>query len=165
MIFVNKNNINISFTNGSFNISLSENEIIDLRFKNDGGNIYITKIDDQNNTSNHIKRTGYSKPGFNEALYVQSNHTRDNNSISIEDSDGEVSEINNILNKLQKQVEQPKGNLDENNVANEKILEVETNENSNVDLSEKEQSNDLNDSNEKEDNIARRYMPIEEDDD
>ncbi|HGO1604264.1 TPA: hypothetical protein ACK0EB_002603 [Staphylococcus aureus] len=162
---MNKNNINISFTNGSFNISLSENEIIDLRFKNDCGNIYITKIDDQNNSSNHIKRTGYSKPGLNEALYVQSNRTSDNNSISIGDSDGEVSEINNILNKLQKQVEQPKADSYKNNVANEKKIEIETNDNNHIDLSEKEQSNDLNDSNEKEDNIARRYMPIEEDDD
>lgn len=172
--------INISFINGTFNMNLKEGESIDLRLKNDDGYIYVGKVDEDLGMTNKEKQTGYSSVGLedkNKKIDLSDDELQSSHS-------NETSAIYDILNEKSPttDIESDNNNTKpkSQNVSDESTLESSVDKktivtNDSEKDSEPKDNNDLSSTTQfpqteskqtkDEDNITRRYMPIEDDED
>lgn len=187
-----KGEITISFSNHTFHLNLNEGESIDIRLKNDDGNIYMGQADDKENTTINHKKNGYSSVGLSE----QTQKELLNESPKIEET---TSSIHKILENEEKKNDDEVVQDDESNQKDEEItteVKEQTTENdsgqteideSSVSDSDKttiiqnesdsdttsasekvndEENNERDDtSKEKTSSIVHRYMPLEDDED
>ncbi|HDG8789438.1 TPA: hypothetical protein PBT65_001739 [Staphylococcus aureus] len=131
-----KGEVNISFSNHTFNLNLNDGESIDLRLKNENGNIYLGKIENDQKDKIQNKMNGYSNAGLSETVQ------KDDKENKLEPPEKVGSSINNILNGQS-------GTLSE--TKHDRILDNNTNESteeqskSNKEIDTSEQLEDLND--------------------
>jgi hypothetical protein len=71
MMNLKKGEINISFSNHTFNLHLNEGESIDIRLKNDKGNIYMGQADGNSDDTVNHKINGYSSVGLSESTQTE----------------------------------------------------------------------------------------------
>jgi hypothetical protein len=94
MIYLKKKGeINISFSNHTFNLNLNEGESIDLRLKNENGNIYLGQIENNQKDTIQNKMNGYSSVGISETVQ------KENTNSQLQSQDKVTSSISNILNE------------------------------------------------------------------
>ena len=181
-----KGEINISFSNHTFNLHLNEGESIDIRLKNDKGNIYMGQADgNSDNTVNH-KINGYSSVGLSESTQTE----KDQNHLV------QPEEITSSIHKILESEEKKNNNIKENKESeirettsqNDEKDVVEEEEHQNIDHSEEQSTSNQKDespedeisdisqeSQEEEDkdenleestsNILNRYMPLDDEED
>lgn len=90
------NEVQITFSNQTFKLTLNEGKSIDLRLKNDNGNIYMGKANATEDNTNNRKFNGYSSVGLEP-------NSRENNE-KVEDveeyqNESSTSSIHELLNK------------------------------------------------------------------
>lgn len=90
------NEVQITFSNQTFKLTLNEGKSIDLRLKNDNGNIYMGKANATDDNTNNRKFNGYSSVGLEP-------NSRENNE-KVEDveeyqNESSTSSIHELLNK------------------------------------------------------------------
>ncbi|MDU4468679.1 MAG: hypothetical protein E7I99_10465 [Streptococcus mitis] len=192
MINLKKGEITISFSNHTFHLNLNEGESIDIRLKNDDGNIYMGQADDKENTTINHKKNGYSSVGLSE----QKQKELLNESPKIEETTSSIHKIleneekknddevvqedelsqndEKITTEVKEQtIENDSGQIeiDESSLSDSDKTTIIQNESDNDTTSASEKVNDEernerdNTSKEKTSSIVHRYMPLEDDED
>ncbi|MDU4503097.1 MAG: hypothetical protein E7J02_08840 [Staphylococcus warneri] len=187
-----KGEITISFSNHTFHLNLNEGESIDIRLKNDDGNIYMGQADDKENTTINHKKNGYSSVGLSE----QKQKELLNESPKIEETTSSIHKIleneekknddevvqedelsqndEKITTEVKEQtIENDSGQIeiDESSLSDSDKTTIIQNESDNDTTSASEKVNDEernerdNTSKEKTSSIVHRYMPLEDDED
>jgi hypothetical protein len=140
MIYLKKGEINISFSNHTFNLNLNEGESIDKRLKNENGNIYLGQIENNQKDTIQNKMNGYSSVGISETVQ------KENTNSQLQSQDKVTSSISNILN------EKSEKSLEEHNVQDSETKEIITKQSlSNNENEMTEHLEDVNEEQNKED--------------
>jgi enoyl reductase-like protein len=179
MMDLKKGEINISFSNHTFNLHLNEGESIDIRLKNDKGNIYMGQADgNSDNTVNH-KINGYSSVGLSESTQKEDtqNHLVQPEEITssihkILESEENKNQNNNKKENQESETKETTYQDDDKDVVEEEEQSISNNNDDNS-KDEVEISDNVKGSQEEEDkdenleestsNILNRYMPLDDD--
>lgn len=186
MMNLKKGEINISFSNHTFNLHLNEGESIDIRLKNDKGNIYMGQADGNSDDTVNHKINGYSSVGLSESTQTEKTQ---NHLVQPEEITSSIHKIleseeknnNNIKEYKESEIKETTSQDDEKDV-------VEEEEHQNIDHSEEQSTSNQKDespedeisdnsqeSQEEDDteenpeestsNILNRYMPLDDEED
>ncbi|MCI2910940.1 hypothetical protein [Staphylococcus hominis] len=90
------NEVQITFSNQTFKLTLNEGKSIDLRLKNDNGNIYMGKANANEDNINNRKFNGYSSVGLEPNSEKKNEKVEDVEEYQNESS---TSSIHELLNK------------------------------------------------------------------